>query len=114
MFYDDWRAWLILVALIVVGYVQSVGKQIEMLSGYQRMANLRLYRILFGSAYPIFRFSGLLQTGLVVATFAIFGWKIGLSAIAAVFLYPFTLWRVSRKHATIMLQHLDELSETQI
>jgi hypothetical protein len=46
----EWKYWAMILLLFATTYVQVVGKQIELLSGFDRLTNLAPYRHLFGGA----------------------------------------------------------------
>jgi hypothetical protein len=107
----NWKGWVIIVTLILTGYVQNVGAQVERLSGLQRVNNLGMYRYLFGGppwvAWPMFRYGGVICTAGVVVTVVLFGWIAAGVTLVAILSSPFIFWHVSRIHARGMLEDVN-------
>lgn len=108
----SWMGWIILVVLFCTTYIQLVGKQIELLSGADRVQRLDVYRYLFGGPpwiqWPMFRWSGFIQVlGLIVATWR-FGWKAGSLLAVGLTLFGILLRRIARGHAVQMLADLEK------
>lgn len=106
----QWKFWTLSGIFVCTLYVQFVGNQVEKLTGVERVSNLVFYRRLFGGPpwlpWLFFRFGGIIQVACATAMFLLFGWKVGMSVIAAVPVFCLLAWRIARAHATQILAEI--------
>jgi len=104
----DWRGLCLTALLLATTCVQIVGKNVELLSGLDRLRNLGTYRYLFSGApwmpWLMFRWSGLIQIATVLTVGILFGWKAAVLTTVAVPMFGFAIWRIARSHAVGMIE----------
>lgn len=108
----DWRGLCLAAVLLTTTYVQIVGKNVELLSGFDRLRNLGTYRYLFGGPpwiqWLMFRWSGFIQIAIVVAAGVLFGWKAAILTAVAPIVFGFAIWRIARGHAVGMIEDVQK------
>ena len=96
-------------------YVQLVGKQIELLSGADRLQHLDTYRYLFGGPpwvqWVMFRWGGFIQIIGAAISLWRFGWKAALLLTIGLAVFGILLRRIARGHAVQMLADLENVSK---
>lgn len=111
----DWRQGVVVIVLLATTYVQSVGKNVELLSGLDRLKNLRTYRFLFGGppwiAWLMFRWGGIIQVAGLILVFVWFGWKAMILTAITVLMFAVLTWRVARRHALEMFRDVQKRIE---
>ena len=114
---SSWIGWLIVVTLFCTTYVQLVGKQVELLSGADRVRRLDIYRHLFGGPpwvqWHMFRWSGFIQVMGAAISLWLFGWRPTLLLILGLVYFGIFLKRIAGGHAAQMLVNLDKKRSTQ-
>ena len=113
----SWIGWVILVTLLCTTYVQLVAKQVELLSGADRIRRLDVYRHLFGGPprvrWLMFRWSGFIQVMGAAISLWLFGWGATLLLTAGLAVFGISLKRIACGHAAQLLVNLEKKRSTQ-
>jgi hypothetical protein len=108
----SWTGWIILVALLATTYVQLVGKQVELLSGADRLKHLDAYRYLFGGPpwvqWAMFRWGGFVHIIGAAVSLWRFGWRATLMLTVGLVIFGILSRRIARGHAMQMLVDLEK------
>jgi hypothetical protein len=105
----DWKGWLLIALLAATGYAQDVGFHFEKLTGLRRISSFQTYRLIFGTAYPLFRWGEFIRIAGVGTILWLYGWRTTIFVIAGMLIFCLALWRVTRGHAQIMLGQVNDL-----